>query len=32
MFLQESRPRTFDPQLVENIAAEVFWGYAFGAD
>jgi hypothetical protein len=32
MFLQESSPRTFHPQLVENIAAEVFWGYAFGTD
>jgi hypothetical protein len=29
MLLQESRPRTFHPQFVENIAAEVFWGYAF---
>ena len=29
MLLQESRPRAFHPQFVENIAAEVFWGYCF---
>lgn len=29
MLLQESRPRTFHPQLIENVAAEVFWGYCF---
>jgi hypothetical protein len=29
MLLQRTQARTFNPQFIENIAAEVFWGYCF---
>lgn len=32
MKLQSLQPRTLNPQLIDNMAAEVFWGYCFRTD
>lgn len=32
MTLQSTQPRTINPQLIDNMAAEVFWGYCFRTD
>ena len=29
MLMQQAQSRTFHPQFIENVAAEVFWGYCF---
>jgi hypothetical protein len=29
MSLQSKQPRTFNPQMIDNIAAQVFWGYCY---